>query len=104
MKATWGNKYTSQFTAPEDVQLAMRVWLRTFPYTDRELLHLALEKLSMKLEWPPTIEQMMTEVRAIQTERTLMQRALPAPMIVKQTREVARQSLNKMKAILRGSS
>ena len=99
MKATWGNKYTSQFKSPEDVKLSMRVWLRSFHSTDKNILHHALERLGRQLEWPPTVEQMLKEVRVVHQERTVFLRSLPAPA-KKRTKEIGLRTLSQIRSRL----
>lgn len=100
MKASWGNKYTSQFTTPEDVRLAMRLWLQEFHSNDRDILHQALAVLSKKLEWPPSIKEMNDQVRLIEKERAnLAALKLPAPKRPKHTK-VSLTELEKIRKIV----
>ena len=101
MRATWGNKYTSQFKELDDVKLAMRVWLRAFRRNDKDMLHQALANLALQLEWPPTIEQMTAEVKRLEAERTVFQRALPKPASPA-TAAVREKELQRMKKIVHG--
>jgi hypothetical protein len=102
MKATWGNKYTSQFTSPEDVKVAMRVWLLQFAGTNRDILHSAMTRLGAQLEWPPTVQQMKAEIKTLQREQAPIPTALPAPARSRSRR--AAEELQRMKKVLGGSS
>ena len=100
MKATWGNKYTSQFTTPEDVRVAMRVWLQAFHDIESRILRRCIERLAFRLEWPPSIEQMAAEIRLIRVERAPIERALPR-LAMKGRQPQAAIELGKMRALLK---
>ena len=72
MKSIWGNKYTSQFKSKDDVRMAMRIWHHTFNKEESSVLHEALVRLSIKLDWPPTIKEMKAETKTVKRERQVI--------------------------------
>lgn len=99
MKATWGNKYTSNFKSPEDVRLAMRVWLQVFHNKDKCILRQALEQLALRLEWPPTIHEMSDQIKTIEKDQMALTNSYPRLPPSRRT-DTGRRELNKLKKIL----